>query len=205
MVIDSKVFGIGLGKTGTTTLGICLEQLGYDHQGCNEELTRCLRAGNWTPIWQVADRHNALEDFPWPLAYKEMDARYPGSKFILTTRINSEVWFKSLVKHADRTGPTEHKKLAYGYEMPHPFKREHIAFYEQHNQEARQYFEGRETDFLEVCWERGDGWQKICDFLGHEVPNTEFPWSNKAPGFWSRWKYRIKQAGKAILNRETLT
>lgn len=187
-----KVFGIGISKTGTTSLGWCLKKLGYQHTGVNEDLTRSLMSNNWEPILQVVERYNAFEDFPWPLIYQEMDIKYPGSKFILTTRISSEVWFKSLLKHAERTGPTEHRKLVYGYEMPHKFKQEHISFYEQHNQTAREYFKKRKHDFLEVCWEKGDAWEKICTFLGQDIPLIPFPWANKAPSRWQRLKSRIK-------------
>ncbi len=189
-----KVFGVGLGKTGTTTLGACLKTLGYKVTGCDVNLTRHLRQGNWAPLYRVADRYNGFEDFPWPLTYKKMDERYDECKFILTVRKDSETWFKSLLKHADKTGPTEHKKLAYGYKLPYGLKEEHISFYEQHNREVKQYFQDRDKKLLVVCWETGDGWKKICNFLGHSIPGEPFPHSNKALSkperYW--WIFRNK-------------
>jgi len=34
-------------------------------------------------------------DLPTALYYKELNVKYPSCKFILTTRENSEIWFKS--------------------------------------------------------------------------------------------------------------
>ena len=32
-----KVFGIGLNKTGTKTLGVCFNQFGYKHKSVNKQ------------------------------------------------------------------------------------------------------------------------------------------------------------------------
>lgn len=195
-----KVFGLGLGKTGTTTLGNCLETLGYKVTGCNESLTRSMRQGNWQPLFREADRHSGFEDFPWSLTYKKMDERYENSKFILMVRKDSETWFQSLVKHAHKTGITELKKLTYGYDLPYGLKDEHIAYYENHNRSVREYFSARPNDFLEVCWENGDGWDELCAFLGHEVPDVPFPHLNKALSlpvrFWWILRNRVEQVFK---------
>lgn len=180
-MIDKKVFGLGLGKTGTTTLGKCLRILGYDHVSCDVDLTRAYREGRMDEIYKIADVKNAFEDFPWPLMYREMYKRYPTSKFVLTTRTSSDVWFESLVKHADRTGESEHKILAYGHAMPHGKKAEHVTLYEEHNASVRNFFADKPGQFLELCWEHGHGWSELCDFLGHEVPEASFPWANRAP------------------------
>lgn len=194
-----KVFGIGLGKTGTSTLGVCLETLGYRVKGSDVDLTRCIKKGILKPAFEIADQYDGFQDFPWPLLYKEMDVRYPNSKFILTIRKNKDDWFDSLIKHANRTGPTEHKELAYGYKMPHGLKNEHISFYEQHNEEVRKYFRGRENDFLEVCWAKGDGWEEICTFLGHDIPKKPLPHANKASSLKNLTWYKIKTKAKEFL------
>ncbi len=168
----------------------------------NDYLMECLRSDDWEPILDVINQYDSFDDFPWPYVYPRIDSLYPGSKYILTTRISSEVWFKSLVKHAERTGPTRMKVLAYGYPMPQDAKQEHINLYEKHNQDARLYFSGRDADYTEVCWERGDDWKKICDFLGEKVPDMPMPWENKAPmlsrrmrmlGFLRRTKASLRQ------------
>lgn len=179
-VKDRKVFGIGMNKTGTTTLKVCLEQLGYTVCSPELELLRCVDRGELGPIFEFAENYDGFQDWPWPLVYKEMDRRYENSKFVLTRRKNSDVWFKSLKKHSIKKGPTEYRKIAYGYEMPAGKKPYHVNVYEEHNEEVRAYFAGREEDFLEVCWEEGDGWEEICGFLGHDVPEVVFPHRKKS-------------------------
>mgnify|MGYP006424330067 CR=1 FL=1 len=193
-----KVFGIGLNKTGTTTLDACLGTLGYDVKGCDLELTRCAVQGSLAPIFRVADRYDGFQDWPWPLVYQELDARYPSSKFILTTRSDSETWFQSLKEHADRKGPTEYRKLVYRHEMPHQKKKHHIEIYERHNQNVRDHFHGREDDLLEVCWEEESGWKELCEFLGHEIPDRSFPHAKESPHWLERSLYEVKVEMKRI-------
>ncbi len=46
----SEIFGIGWAKTGTTTLGNCLELLGYDHRGQRFESARDKRSAQGLPF-----------------------------------------------------------------------------------------------------------------------------------------------------------
>ena len=177
---DRKVFGIGMNKTGTTTLKACLEQLGYTVCGPDLELLRCVNRGELGPVFEFAENYDGFQDWPWPFVYEEMDRRYENSKFILTRRKNGDAWFDSLKKHSIKTGPTEYRKIAYGYKMPAGKKPHHVNIYEKHNEKVRAYFEERKDDFLEVCWEEGDGWEEMCGFLGHDVPRVEFPHRNKS-------------------------
>lgn len=189
-----KIFGIGLNKTGTTSLGQALELLGYSkHLKSDLNLLNAWNTGNIEVIQEAVDKNEVFEDWPWPLTYEWAAKQYPGAKFILTTRISSEKWFQSLCKHADKTGPTQFRKIVYGHEMPHDFKAHHIAYYENHNKEVRSFFneQGLASELLEVCWENGDGWEKLCQFLGHEIPDKDFPAANKSGG----------KKGRGILKR----
>lgn len=105
---------------------------------------------------------------------------FPGSKFILTVRKSQEKWFESLKNHSMVTHPTNHcRKLAYGYNFPHKHEKEHIEFYNRHNENVHSYFQGRDDDFIELCWENGDGFKELCGFLGYSVPNLPLPHANK--------------------------
>lgn len=181
-----------MNKTGTTTLGECLSHLGFRHHSFDLELTRAVDKGDLTPVFRIADEYDSFEDWPWPLIYEELDARYPGSKFILTTRTDSATWIDSLKRHADRTGPTEFRKIVYGHPMPHGNEDEHIQRYEQHNANVRRYFAGRE-DLLEVCWEEQATWDPICIFLREPVPNELFPHANKSPGLVYSMLRKVKR------------
>lgn len=175
-----KVFGIGLNKTGTTTLAQCLQHFGYRHATSNLELTRLVERNDIEPVLRFAEAYDSFEDWPWPLIYRQLDERFPGSKFILTTRKSGDVWLGSLKKHALLTGPTEFRRIAYGYPSPDGRDAEHLARYQQHNDEVRRYFSDRPQDFLEVCWETGSGWTELAGFLGHAVPDAPLPHSNRS-------------------------
>lgn len=180
-IVSPKVFGIGLNKTGTTTLGECLRTLGFRHAPYRFDLLHCVQQDRLEEIFEYSDLHDSFEDWPWPLLYPELDRRYPSSKFILTTRADSATWFRSLRQHADRNGPSEFRRIVYGYEMPNGREAEHISLYEQHNSDVREYFRTRPRDFLEVCWETGAGWPELCAFLNEDVPAIGFPHVNSAP------------------------
>ena len=172
----NKVFGVGLNKTGTSTLGLALRTLGYSHTSYSKPLLEELVKGNHEALFEVAREHDAFEDWPWPLAYKELDAEFPGSKFVLTVRKSPEAWLKSLKKHSlNMDLRTSCRKLAYGYYYPHGHEAEHIAFYEKHNAEVKDYFKDRPDDLLVVSWEDGAGWKELCTFLGKPVPKEDFP------------------------------
>ncbi|KYP09969.1 MAG: hypothetical protein A0129_15615 [Limnobacter sp. CACIAM 66H1] len=176
-----KIFGIGLNKTGTTTLGECGRILGLRCTGCDRKLLKDVVARNdFSQIIQKVRCYDLFEDWPWPLVYKDLDEMFPGSKFVLTVRSTEEKWLESLKSHSLRTHPFKHcRKLAYGFNFPHTHEKDHIEFYKRHNESVRTYFEGRRSDFLELCWENGDGLDKLCNFLGHDVPDVPLPHANK--------------------------
>lgn len=176
-----KVVGVGLNKTGTTSLGVCLKYWGLKHLSCTPEAFELWRRNKIRPLMTWVARYDSFEDWPWPLLYREIDRVFPGTKFILTRRKDPNTWFGSLCRHAERTGPTAFRKYIYGHAMPRGFRDAHIRFYEAHNEAVRKYFERRPNDFLEVCWEEGDGWEELAEFLGFETPNRPFPHANQSP------------------------
>jgi hypothetical protein len=176
-----KVFGIGLNKTGTTTLGHIGKHLGLRCTSCDEELLADFVLRNdFKRIFERVEDNDLFEDWPWPFIYKQLDARYPGSKFILTVRKSESVWFESLCKHSLRTHPFKHcRKLAFGFNFPERNKEEHLNLYRQHNAAVREYFRGRNNDFIELCWENGDGVEQVCRFLNMDRPVAETPHANR--------------------------
>jgi hypothetical protein len=175
-----KTFGIGLNKTGTKTLGVCLQHFGYKHTTYNLDDLRTFSQGNLNHLLDKIKQYDSCEDWPWALMYEFLDKQFPEAQFILTKRKTPDIWFESLCKHADRTGPTEARRLVYGYEMPHDYRQHHIDFYNAHNQKVVDYFKDRADKLLVVCWENGDGWRELCQFLKQPQPNMPFPHINKA-------------------------
>lgn len=191
LLIVSKIFGLGFHKTGSTTLESALIVLGYDCVGKHDHLFDSIANNDWESIDTDVNKHDAFRDMPWPLFYKELDERYPGSKFILTVR-DVGSWSKSCVNHYKDIGNETFKEIyGDGKHFPLGNKDHWIRVYEEHNQAVRDYFDGREGDFLEVNWEDGDGWHELCDFLDQEVPRRQFPHANK--GKYTLWDKAIRR------------
>ncbi len=181
--MESKVFGIGLNKTGTTTLSKCLIELGYNHMSARRDLLKDWFNGDFEQLFQVCDEYDSFDDWPYSLAYKELFYRYGDTgRYILTIRSLPETWLRSLKNHSLQTNPVEHcRLLAYGYNYPHGFERQHINFYEKHTSDVIAFFQKNDAVHLlkVICWEKGDDWQSLCSFLNKHVPKMEFPHSNK--------------------------
>lgn len=176
-----KVFGIGLNKTGTTTLGKCLRDLGYRHSSYDLALLEQVRSGDFRDLINVVESHEAFEDWPYPLVFDQLDVLYPGSRFILTRRRSPQVWLRSLEAHSLRTDPyegTRTRTLAFGWPFPQLNPEAHIGFYEAHLARVRHYFRHRPQDLLEICWEEQPSWEPLCSFLGHPVPSHPLPHCN---------------------------
>jgi len=190
---NMKVFGIGLNKTGTKTLGSCFNEFGYLHKSVDRQAFELFKKGDLNGLFNIIDDYDSFEDWPWPLIYKEIDKRFPDSKFILTLRKTPEIWFKSLCRHADYTGPTEYRKHIYGFAMPHKHKQHHLNFYNKHINDVSEYFKNRPEKLLIICWENGDGWDKLCSFLNFKCPDIPIPHENKRRTNFELAKNRIKK------------
>jgi hypothetical protein len=176
-----KCFGIGFNKTGTKSLGKAMRLLGYRTTSFDGPLTEQVGRGEVDAALRVARDFDGFEDWPWPLIYKELDRVFPGSKFILTMRRDARTWLNSLMRHAERTGPTIFREIAYGYASPQHREAHHIGLYERHAAEVMAHFRDRPGQLRVLCWERGDGWPELCDFLGRPRPEQPFPHENRAP------------------------
>ncbi len=186
----SKVFGIGFHKTGTTTLDTVFQRLGYKACPVRTDLAKSLIKGDMKPTMEVVHEFDAFQDNPWPILYRELDEAFPGSKFILTYRAD-EKWLRSAVNGFGNR-KSAMRKWIYGDDFGAPLGNEdiYLARYQRHNQEVRAYFKDRPGDFLDISWEKGDGWEKICPFLGVDIPDEPFPHANK--GDYSKMQGLLK-------------
>lgn len=177
-----KVFCIGFQKTGTTSLHAALTRLGWRTaavvgRGLPAETLR-ERALNL--CLATARDFDAAEDMPWPLFFRELDAAFPGAKFILTMR-DEENWYRSITAHfGDR--PDEMQRFIYGDDAPCPagHRERYIEVYRRHNDAVRAWFAARPDDLLILDLAAGDGWERLCEFLGVDAPAEPFPERNRS-------------------------
>lgn len=194
MASPTKIFCIGFHKTGTTSLYAALKMLGLNvtgticHKWSAEEIAR---KGADACIDHMKN-FDAAEDMPWPHFFKDLDAAYPGSKFILSLR-DADSWFASVNKHfGDQL--TELNAFAYGREkaIASENKSHWQSVFAAHHEDVRAYFRDRPEDLLEMDLTKGDGWDSLCPFLGIQHPTAPFPVKNTSEGRKS-WSYRLKR------------
>jgi hypothetical protein len=181
-VTGQKVFGIGFHKTGTTSLGAALTALGYttcDGAGVlrevvgHSEMMRLLRAHELEPIMRVAERYDGFTDNPWFILFRELDQRFPGSKFILTVR-DERRWLESAVRYFGETD-SELREWIYGAGRPVGNEQRWLERYREHLTQVKAHFRDRPDDLLVVDWEQGGGWDDLEKFLGRPAPSRAFP------------------------------
>nr|MBA3240936.1 hypothetical protein [Acidobacteriota bacterium] len=176
---DQKVFGLGLSKTGTSSLTEALNLLGvpavhYPH----DELTYSeLRAGNYR--LSILEKFQAASDISVAPFYAQLDHAFHGSRFVLTVR-EKESWLRSCETHwrllmqwwenfpAFKRFHEFASAAAYG---TIEFSRERFSFvYDTHARNVGDYFRERPGDLLIIDICGGEGWEKLCPFLGLVTP-----------------------------------
>lgn len=187
-VSHSKVFGIGLPKTGTTTLGYCFNQFGFRHRSYSMDLAVQVKRNELENVLAEAEKYETFEDWPWFSIYRELDQRFPNSKFILTLRKDTETYVASLRKHHARQGIKKEDFVkpswwddVFGFAPDQWDYLKSAQRYERHNREVLEYFRDRTNDLLVVCWENSDGWDKLSKFLNKPCPDEPFPHLNISP------------------------
>ena len=172
-----KVFGLGFHKTGTSTLAAALHKLNYKVCGRQNALAKELVDGNIGAFIDLAKKYDAFEDDPWHLLFKEMDEAFPRSQFILTNR-DVDVWYKSCLNHFyEDTTPI--RDFMYGKGSPNNNEEKFKEVYLAHQGKVENYFKDRPNDFLIIDFTKGEGWEKLCPFLGESIPNEPIPHANK--------------------------
>ena len=200
---DIRIFGIGLSRTGTSSLTKALTMLGVKTVHYPNDMTtqQELKAGNYN--LSVLRRAQALTDIPVSPYYAQFDRLFPSSKFILTTR-STDSWLHSMENHFRLY--VEHRRddfddfvFACVYGSLH-FNAERFSYVKElHESNCRRYFADRPGKLLVVdLTQADDGWLKICEFLDLPVPTAAFPHENKKrsapaqrrkrPGLLSRLK-----------------
>lgn len=188
-LLDSvKVIGIGLNKTGTKTMAHHLRTWGLNHRTYDSDSTtespsfRLYQSGDIDSLMEIVAEHDSCEDWPWPLLFREIDARFPDAKFVLTTRSSPDVWYRSLCNMAVRIGPLPlYEKAVYGSSMPQGRRDDHIRIYEDHNRAVREHFADRPGKLLELSWGEGDEAEKLAAFLGLTGVDTAPLHVNRSP------------------------
>jgi len=159
----NKVFGIGLSRTGTSSLNEALRLLGLECEHYFFDLDRLtsLDGGTDTPIARA-----------WPA----LDRLYPGSRFVLTIRERA-AWLDSCRRHFASlpASPRVHDLRMDLYGTPVFDEARFRAAWDRHLRAVACHFRRRPDDCLVLDLCGGEGWERLCPFLGREIPDLPFP------------------------------
>ena len=93
---------------------------------------------------------------------------------------------------ASRAGTEEMKRFDEHYEQVRTLLRE--------DAEAR----GRKVEAKLLDYQVGEGWERLCEFLGKDVPQQEFPRVNDSTVFKGRMRTLVRGKVKQLLQRAAL-
>ncbi len=199
-----KVIGTGVGRTGTYSLKLALNQLGLGPCHHMEEVLHNMpeqvplwsAALDGSPDWQaIYSGYESTVDWPTAGFFRELLEAYPDARFVLTHR-SPESWADSfgttiyrLIAGRDQT-PPEMKAwldMASGViartGFPDGLNREGlIRAFKAHNEAVKRTIP---ADRL-LVYQVKEGWGPLCEFLGTPVPDAPFPRSNDRAEFWDR-------------------
>jgi len=197
-----EVIGLGVGRTGTYSLKLALNQLGFGP--CHHMEAVVTDLPRQLPLWQAAlagradwnaifDGYRSAVDWPTARFYRELYALYPEAKFILGYR-SPDRWAESfratiqeLILQTDQAPEHLRSWLAMAAEVVRqtgiPQTKELgelSAAFEAHADAVRATIP---ADRL-LVFEPEHGWHVLCPFLGVPVPDDPFPRTNDRGEFW---------------------
>jgi hypothetical protein len=203
---NPKIFCIGRGKTGTTSLEQVLRDFGYKVgiQSVAELLIDDWAVRDFRRIVQYCETADAFQDVPFSLdfTYQILDYIFPDSKFILTVRNNEDEWYESLVRfHTKALGldriPTADDLKNYVYhEKGRLWRNAQYIYganeetlydpkiyknhYTSYNNQVLEYFKYRPTDLLILNLADSSAMRSLCKFLNIKYTGQAMPHLNKS-------------------------
>jgi hypothetical protein len=186
-----KVIGAGLGRTGTLSLKLALEHIGLGpcyHMSemlsqIRSHLPLWLDSAKGNPQWDtIFGDYQSTTDYPGCMFWRELLAKYPDAKVILTTR-DAEKWFESC---AATVFSEEHRARFEGNPLMAEFfeltvfgdlgdrlgdRAKMVDYFNAWNQAV---IDEVPADKL-LVYRAGDGWEPLCEFLGVPVPAEPYP------------------------------
>lgn len=200
-----KAISAGYGRTGTMSLKLALEQLGFGP--CHHMIEVIENGEKQVPLWNDALAGNPDFDaiytgyrsaVDWPTAafWKELAEDYPDAKIILSSR-SAESWYASISETilaavwAPETWPPQavdwftmvSKVLERSFGGAKT-KDELIANFLAHEAEVKAAIPAGRL----LVHSAKDGWEPLCAFLGVPVPDGPYPRTNSKEEFFQHMK-----------------
>jgi hypothetical protein len=206
-----KVVGAGFGRTGTLSLKVALERIGF---GPCYHMVEVFPRPEHVAMWhrlafeQSMDWDEIFRGFhatvDWPAArwWREIAAHFPDAKVLLSVR-DSEAWYKSVtdtiyqpmkspapdgVPELVRLQSEMARKAILGETFDNRFedKAHAIEVFQKHNQAVRDTIDPTRLLVFDVR----EGWGPLCRFLEVPVPDEPFPRLNDTATFQAMMRMR---------------
>jgi Sulfotransferase domain len=188
-----KVVGAGVGRTGTNSLKIALEQLlGEPCHHMYEIFVHPEQIPEWTDAiegrsvgWSTMPKgYEALVDWPGASFWPELTRENPEALVLLSVR-DPESWYKSASNTIFQVFDNAPPEMRPWFETMRLLLRERfcdqlddptamMTAFEQHNDAVRAAIPAERL----LEWNPGDGWAPLCERLGLDIPDDPFPQTN---------------------------
>lgn len=196
------VIGAGFGRTGTLSLKLALEQLGFGPCYHMIEVVRSAERGqHWIDAaegravdWNtVFAGYRATVDWPACDYWRELVQAFPDAKVILSVR-DPEGWYRStqntIFNEANRARIADNPHMLRIMQAiaEHNFagslsdKDGLIAAFNRHNEAVRKAIPAERL----LIYQAEQGWEPLCRFLGVPVPAEPYPAVNTSEEFQAR-------------------
>ncbi len=197
-----EIIGPGFGRTGTNSLKVALEHLGFgpahhmfEVRDNPEQLSawEALAAGgsgDWDAIFRG---YCSQVDWPGARYWRELAAYYPDARVVLTVR-DADAWFDSVEAtiarflagrgtydaHLNGVADMAYKLIAAGIFDERMSDRAHAtAVFDAHIAEVQATIPASRLLTFDVQ----QGWEPLCAFVGCPVPKISFPRLNSSKQF----------------------
>lgn len=201
-----KVIGAGFGRTGTMSLKLALERLGFDK--CYH-MMEVMEHPDHIPLWSRAHKGEEIDwqylfkgylasvDWPSCNLWREQLKEYPDAKVILSTR-DPERWYTSIMstiypsslaaKNAEDENIARFGNWAFEIIWDNIFigkmdDKDHcIRILKAHETSVIESVPGHQL----LIFQASQGWAPLCEFLDCDVPDEAYPHTNTTDDFLAR-------------------
>ena len=188
-----KVVGSGLGRTGTKSMQTALNMLGFGpcHHMVEvfahpESMPLWIDASEGRPDWDLIFKdYQSMVDYPGAAFWRQIADHYPDAKVLHTVR-DPDKWFELDPGHHLRSAGQPGGRAARACRSASSSSfmgpmREHLddrAFMTDYFRKHTEAVKAAIAPERLLIYEVGEGWDRLCKFLGVPVPDAPYPSEN---------------------------
>jgi hypothetical protein len=203
-----KVVGSGLGRTGTKSMQSALNLLGvgpchhmvevFAHP---ESMQLWIDANEGKPDWDLIFKdYQSMVDYPGAAYWRQIADHFPDAKVLHTVR-DPDKWFDSTQATifapqggARQGGQGLRERFFDSFVGPLRAHLDDRAFMTDYFRRHTEAVKAAIPPERLLVFEVGEGWDRLCKFLGVPVPAEPYPSENSTADFQARAKAQAAEA-----------